>query len=102
MSQSVWPLARATAWMIATILARLVASSGPKGSGSRALAAELTIPVIASGGVTRLDDIEALLTAEEDGVTGAVIGRALYEGTIDLAEARKLVNDRQSKSKGSA
>ena len=44
--------------------------------------------------MTRLDDIEALLDAEADGVTGAVIGRALYEGTIDLAEARRLVNDK--------
>jgi len=60
---------------------------------TRALAAELTIPVIASGGVTRIDDIQALLDAEDDGVAGAVIGRALYEGTLDFAEARKLVND---------
>ena len=61
---------------------------------TRALAAELTIPVIASGGVTTIDDIHALLTAEEDGVAGAVIGRALYEGTLDLVEARELVNSR--------
>ena len=61
---------------------------------SRALASALTIPVIASGGVTDISDIEALLAAEEDGVAGAVIGRALYEGTLDFAAARKLVNDR--------
>lgn len=61
---------------------------------TRALAAELTIPVIASGGVTSIDDIHALLTAEDDGVAGAVIGRALYEGTLDLATARELVNSR--------
>ena len=49
---------------------------------------------IAGGEGEIRDDIEALLDAEADGVTGAVIGRALYEGTIDLAEARRLVNDK--------
>ena len=63
---------------------------------TRELAAELTIPVIASGGVTDLRDIEALLGAEEDGVAGAVIGRAIYEGTLDFTEARALVNRKQS------
>ena len=80
--------------IIHTDISRDGMMQGVNVEASRALAAELTIPVIASGGVTRLDDIEALLTAEDDGVTGAVIGRALYEGTIDLAAARKLVNDR--------
>lgn len=58
------------------------------------LARSITIPVIASGGVTTLADVEALCSAEEDGVSGAVIGRALYEGSIDLAEARKLVESK--------
>ncbi len=61
---------------------------------TRELAASLTIPVIASGGVTNLDDIHALIAAEDDGVAGAVIGRALYEGTLDFAAARELVNHR--------
>lgn len=47
----------------------------------------VTIPVVASGGVTTLDDISALATA---GMAGAIIGRALYEGTIDLAAAIKI------------
>lgn len=62
---------------------------------TRELAAELTIPVIASGGVTDLNDIEALLGAEDDGVAGAVIGRAIYEGSLDFAAARNLVNQKQ-------
>ncbi|MES1955598.1 1-(5-phosphoribosyl)-5-[(5-phosphoribosylamino)methylideneamino]imidazole-4-carboxamide isomerase [Salinisphaera hydrothermalis] len=62
---------------------------------TRALAAELTIPVIASGGVTDMADIDALLEVESDGVAGAVIGRAIYEGTLDLAAARKRVNERK-------
>ncbi len=44
-------------------------------------------PVIASGGVTDISDIERLLPLEEDGVVGVITGRAIYEGTLDLAEA---------------
>lgn len=58
---------------------------------TRELARNISIPVIASGGVTTLDDIKALCAAEADGVSGAIIGRALYEGTIDLAQATQLV-----------
>jgi len=51
--------------------------------------AEIGFPVIASGGVTTLADVEALLAVSDKHphLTGAIIGRALYEGTIDLAEA---------------
>ena len=49
------------------------------------------LPVIASGGMHTLDDVRALLQVEKDGVMGAVLGRSLYEGTIDFAEAQKLV-----------
>ncbi len=45
------------------------------------------VPVIASGGVSSLDDIRRLKPLEADGVTGVITGRALYEGTLDLAEA---------------
>jgi phosphoribosylformimino-5-aminoimidazole carboxamide ribotide isomerase len=45
------------------------------------------IPVIASGGVATLDDVRALLPLVADGVTGVITGRAIYEGTLDLAEA---------------
>lgn len=56
------------------------------------LAAQISIPVIASGGITNLEDIRALLAVADEGIMGAIIGRALYEGSIDLAEAQKLVN----------
>ncbi|RRQ21811.1 1-(5-phosphoribosyl)-5-[(5-phosphoribosylamino)methylideneamino]imidazole-4-carboxamide isomerase [Thiohalobacter thiocyanaticus] len=56
------------------------------------LAQSITIPVIASGGVTNLDDIQRLCAVAEEGIMGAIIGRALYEGTLDLAEAQKYVN----------
>ncbi len=45
------------------------------------------VPVIASGGVATLDDIRRLKALEPVGVTGVITGRALYEGTLDLAEA---------------
>lgn len=56
------------------------------------LAASISIPVIASGGVTNLDDIKALLAVEQQGVMGTILGRSIYEGTIDLAEAQRLVD----------
>ncbi|GAB4354757.1 MAG: 1-(5-phosphoribosyl)-5-[(5-phosphoribosylamino) methylideneamino]imidazole-4-carboxamide isomerase [Immundisolibacter sp.] len=55
------------------------------------LARAVSVPVIASGGVTDLADVEALCRVEEEGVAGAVIGRALYEGTLDLAAAMRRV-----------
>jgi phosphoribosylformimino-5-aminoimidazole carboxamide ribotide isomerase len=54
------------------------------------LAQSVRVPVIASGGVTDLNDIRRLCEVEEEGISGVIIGRALYEGTIDLAEAEKL------------
>lgn len=53
-----------------------------------ALARAISIPVIASGGVTNMDDIERLVPAAKDGVLGAITGRAIYEGTLDLAQAQ--------------
>lgn len=56
------------------------------------LAQSIRIPVIASGGISTLDDIRKLCEVQDEGINGAIIGRALYEGTIDLAEAEKLVS----------
>lgn len=57
-----------------------------------ALAQAITIPVIASGGVSTLDDIRALGEVTEEGIMGAVIGRALYEDALDFAECQKLAD----------
>ncbi|MDQ2696773.1 MAG: 1-(5-phosphoribosyl)-5-[(5-phosphoribosylamino)methylideneamino]imidazole-4-carboxamide isomerase [Pseudomonadota bacterium] len=59
-----------------------------------ALARAVAIPIIASGGVASLDDIRALAAVEAEGVVGAIIGRALYEGSIDLAAALALAAGR--------
>jgi len=54
------------------------------------LARSIRIPVIASGGITNMDDIHALGKVAEDGIMGAITGRAIYEGTLDFAEGEKL------------
>jgi phosphoribosylformimino-5-aminoimidazole carboxamide ribotide isomerase len=57
------------------------------------LARAIHIPVIASGGITNIDDIRALCAVAEEGIMGAITGRALYEGTLDLAEAQQLADE---------
>jgi len=57
-----------------------------------ALARELTAPVIASGGITNLDDIRALCQVQSEGIVGAITGRAVYQGTLSFAEAQKLAD----------
>ncbi len=56
------------------------------------LARELTVPVIASGGITNLDDVRALCAVQGEGITGAISGRAIYEGTLNFVEAQKLAD----------
>lgn len=56
------------------------------------LAQALTIPVIASGGITNLDDVKRLLEVEAEGISGAITGRAIYEGRLDFASAQKLAD----------
>ena len=61
------------------------------------LARALTVPVIASGGITSLDDVRSLCAAEQEGIVGAITGRALYEGKLDFAEAQKLADQLAAK-----
>jgi phosphoribosylformimino-5-aminoimidazole carboxamide ribotide isomerase len=57
------------------------------------LARAIHIPVIASGGITDIDDIRALCAVADEGITGAITGRAIYEGTLDLEKAQKLADE---------
>ena len=57
------------------------------------LAEAVSVPVIASGGLTNLDDIRALCEVESSGVEGAVTGRAIYEGAIDFKQAQELADE---------
>ena len=59
------------------------------------LAAAVNIPVIASGGITNLDDVRALCAADasiEGSIEGAITGRAIYEGTLDFAQGQQLAD----------
>ncbi len=60
---------------------------GPSVESTRELAQAINIPVIASGGVSKLDDLKTLARYQDEGIQGAIVGRAIYEGGIDLAEA---------------
>ena len=57
------------------------------------LAQALHIPVIASGGVTNLDDVRNLCAVAKEGIMGAITGRAIYQGTLDFTQAQKLADD---------
>jgi phosphoribosylformimino-5-aminoimidazole carboxamide ribotide isomerase len=56
------------------------------------LAQAVSVPIIASGGISTLDDIKALCAVQGEGIIGAIVGRALYEGSIDLAVAQQLAD----------
>ncbi|MDO5686962.1 MAG: 1-(5-phosphoribosyl)-5-[(5-phosphoribosylamino)methylideneamino]imidazole-4-carboxamide isomerase [Neisseria sp.] len=66
--------------------------SGVNIEATVALAESLTIPVIASGGLTNLDDVRALCAVQESGIVGAITGRAIYEGSIDFQAAQALAD----------
>jgi phosphoribosylformimino-5-aminoimidazole carboxamide ribotide isomerase len=61
--------------------------SGPNIEETRRLAEAVSIPVVASGGVSALKDIQNLMPLESSGVVGVITGRALYDGTLDLKTA---------------
>jgi len=56
------------------------------------LAQAIKIPVIASGGITNLDDVRGLCKVADEGIMGAITGRAIYEGTLDFVEGQRLAD----------
>ena len=78
--------------IIYTDIERDGAMQGPNVVATAALARAVSIPVIASGGVSSMDDLRAL-KASGAPLDGAISGRALYEGKLDLAEAVALLED---------
>ena len=66
--------------------------SGVNITATVALARQLTVPVIASGGITNLDDVKALCEVQSEGIVGAITGRAVYQGTLSFTEAQKLAD----------
>ncbi|NEO73629.1 1-(5-phosphoribosyl)-5-[(5-phosphoribosylamino)methylideneamino]imidazole-4-carboxamide isomerase [Moorena sp. SIO3H5] len=77
--------------MIYTDIHRDGTLSGPNLDALRELASHISIPVIASGGVSSITDLLSLLTLEPLGVTGVIVGRALYTGDMSLKEAIQAV-----------
>lgn len=73
--------------IIYTDIARDGMMKGPNIDATRALAESISIPVIASGGLSSLEDIRNLMAVEPFGVTGVIAGKAIYSGAIDLREA---------------
>jgi phosphoribosylformimino-5-aminoimidazole carboxamide ribotide isomerase len=78
--------------IIYTDISRDGVKTGVNIDATRAMAEAVFVPVIASGGVSSLNDIQALKPLEPLGVIGVIIGRALYDGLIDLAEAIELAH----------
>lgn len=76
--------------IVYTDIARDGMMRGFNAESTGALARAINTPVIASGGVSSMDDIHRLLELQADGVGGAIIGRALYEGSIDLKQALRV------------
>ncbi len=71
--------------------------TGVNVAATAVLAKALTIPVIASGGVSDIGDIEALVAVQEPNIEGVVVGRALYDGRIDPAAALQIASGAESK-----
>lgn len=62
------------------------------------LAQSVSVPIIASGGIASMKDIDALCKIEDEGVTAAILGRSLYEGHIEFKKAQKRADERAAKS----
>lgn len=67
--------------------------TGPNVEATAALAGAIDIPVVASGGITDIGDIRALCAAASSGITAAITGRAIYEGTLDFAAGQRLADE---------
>lgn len=77
--------------LIYTDIHRDGAMQGPNIDETAELAEAISIPVILSGGVSSLADVQAVKAAESRGISGMIIGRAMYEGAIDPAQALEAV-----------
>jgi phosphoribosylformimino-5-aminoimidazole carboxamide ribotide isomerase len=74
--------------IVYTDIARDGMMQGVNVQATVAMAQASSIPVIASGGITNMDDIIALKAEAHKGICGAITGRAIYEGTLKMAEAQ--------------
>ena len=79
--------------IISTDIATDGTLAGPNLESLRAMANASSVPVIASGGIGNLEHLLSLLTLQPLGVNGVIVGRALYDGRVDLAEALQAISD---------
>lgn len=79
--------------IVYTDIERDGALEGPNVTATVALARAITTPVIASGGISSLEDLKALKAHERDGIIGVIAGRALYDGRLDLEEALRVMGN---------
>jgi phosphoribosylformimino-5-aminoimidazole carboxamide ribotide isomerase len=79
--------------IVYTDIARDGMMQGVNVEATLAMAQASTIPVIASGGITNIDDIRALAAHSSSGICAAITGRAIYEGTLDVAAAQALADE---------
>jgi len=66
--------------------------TGPNVEATVRLAQSIKIPVIASGGIHTIDDVRALSEVADEGIVGAITGRAIYEGSLDFTEGQSLAD----------
>jgi phosphoribosylformimino-5-aminoimidazole carboxamide ribotide isomerase len=76
--------------IVYTDIARDGMMQGVNVEATAKLANNTSIPIIASGGITTIDDVSRLLVESHNGIVGAITGRAIYEGTLDFKQAQKL------------
>ena len=88
--------------LICTDIATDGTLQGPNLSFLRAMAAAAAQPVIASGGIGCLEDLLSLLALEPLGVSGVIVGRALYDGRVDLGEALQAIGPERLQDPGVA
>jgi phosphoribosylformimino-5-aminoimidazole carboxamide ribotide isomerase len=79
--------------IIYTDISRDGMMQGPNLEATKKLAESIQIPVIASGGLSSLEDIRRLMAIESSGVTGVITGKAIYSGAINLREAVALTKN---------
>ena len=79
--------------IVYTDIARDGMMQGVNVEATVAMAQASSIPVIASGGITDIQDIRALMNVAHTGICGAITGRAIYEGTLDVADAQRLCDE---------
>ena len=80
--------------IVYTDIARDGMMQGVNVDATLTMAQASSIPVIASGGITNMDDIAALSAVSSQGICGAITGRAIYEGSLDMAEAQRFCDQK--------